>query len=202
MKIIKAEYIKSATDPKDYPKISKPHFAFIGRSNCGKSSLINMLVNRKDLVRVGNKPGMTQKINFFGINDEFVLVDLPGYGFAKVPLKLKEEFAVMIEKFITESANLKAVFFLLDSRRKPGEEERKIITKLSELSIPTALIATKCDKLTKFEQKKSLETISTSLDINKQDIFPSSSTNKKGRREILQLIRELCGISRETDEMD
>lgn len=191
MKIIKAEYIKSATDPKDYPKISLPHFAFIGRSNCGKSSLINMLVNRKDLVRVGNKPGMTQKINFFNINDEMVMVDLPGYGFAKVPLKLKEEFAVMIEKFITESENLKAIFLLVDSRRKPGEEERRIITKLSELNIPTAIIATKSDKLKKPEQKKSLETIAEALEIDIKDIFLSSSTNKNGRREILQTIKEL-----------
>ncbi|HPM34773.1 MAG TPA: ribosome biogenesis GTP-binding protein YihA/YsxC [Spirochaetota bacterium] len=191
MKILKAEYIKSATDPKDYPKIRLPHFAFIGRSNCGKSSLINMLVNRKDLVRVGNKPGMTQKINFFNINDEMVMVDLPGYGFAKVPLKLKEEFAVMIEKFITESENLKAIFLLIDSRRKPGEEERRIITKLSELNIPTAIIATKSDKLKKPEQKKSLETIAGVLEIDKKDIFLSSSTNKNGRREILQTIKEL-----------
>ena len=150
-----------------------------------------MLVNRKDLVRVGNKPGMTQKINFFNINDEMVMVDLPGYGFAKVPLKLKEEFAVMIEKFITESDNLKAIFLLVDSRRKPGEEERRIITKLSELNIPTAIIATKSDKLKKPEQKKSLETIAEVLEIDKKDIFLSSSTNKNGRREILQTIKEL-----------
>ena len=92
--------------------LKRPGSQFIvvyGRRRIGKSSLINMLVNRKDLVRVGNKPGMTQKINFFNINDEMVMVDLPGYGFAKVPLKLKEEFAVMIEKFITESENLKAI---------------------------------------------------------------------------------------------
>ena len=190
MKIISADFIKSAVKVEDFPKHSLPQFAFLGRSNCGKSSLINMIVNRKNLVKTGSKPGMTQLVNFFNINNDFVLVDLPGFGYAEVPTAIRNGFMEMIKNFITNAQKLKIVFLLVDIRRKPGVEEDKIVRFLFENNISTAIIATKADKLTKKEQADSIKNIATFFEIDASSVFVSSSKNGNGKREIQTIISD------------
>src|SRR5512142_71420 len=135
--IIKStEFIKSATKPANYPVASLPEIAFAGRSNVGKSSLINVLVNRKNLVRTSSTPGRTQLINFFTVNGEFTLVDLPGYGFAKVPLSVKKGWGPMVETYLSTRENLRGVVLILDIRRVPGAEERQMLDWLRAYGIP------------------------------------------------------------------
>ncbi|MFW5770211.1 MAG: ribosome biogenesis GTP-binding protein YihA/YsxC, partial [Spirochaetota bacterium] len=125
MKINKAEFIKSAVKPEQYPQLPYPEFAFAGRSNVGKSSLINMVTGNSRLVKVGSKPGVTKTINFFSINDTICMADLPGYGYAKVPMELKKQFYPMIKLYFSNRDRLKLVFLLIDIRRVPGDFEKE-----------------------------------------------------------------------------
>jgi GTP-binding protein len=146
--IIKStEFIKGAVYPDHYPEGDQPEIAFVGRSNVGKSSLINVLVNRKNLVRTSSTPGRTQCINFFEVNKQFMLVDLPGYGFARVPLAVKKQWAPMIEKYLTVRKNLHGVVLILDIRRTPSTEDVRLLDWLRKFSIPPLLVVTKCDKV-------------------------------------------------------
>jgi GTP-binding protein len=188
MKIKKAFFLKSCSSVKDFPEYPFPEFAFMGRSNVGKSSLINMITGRKDLVKIGSRPGVTKSINFFLLNDNTSLADLPGFGYSKLPKELKKTFLPLIRSYINSRKNLRLAFLLIDIRRVPDEFEREIITLLSSRDIPVAIIATKCDKLSKSQRKINGEKIAAALFIKTDSIFFSSAKTREGRKEILDLI--------------
>jgi len=137
MKVVSAEFIKSAVHERDFPKERLPEVAFVGRSNSGKSSLINTLVNRKGLAKTSSTPGRTRLVNFFRINNKLTFVDLPGYGYAKVPGSMKSEWQPMIEGYLTDRDNLKGVVLIMDIRRPPEEEEELLIEFLNSLGCCT-----------------------------------------------------------------
>jgi len=153
MKIVSVEFIKSATAPSGYPQGNLPEVAFVGRSNVGKSSLINTLVQRKRLARTSNTPGRTQIINFFAINQGLMFVDLPGYGFARVPEAVKREWGPMIETYLRERQCLQLVVFILDIRREPSEEDLALKAWLDYYGRKTLFVLTKSDKLSRGKVK-------------------------------------------------
>ena len=200
LKIVSAEFIKGAINSKQFPQIGVPEFAFFGRSNAGKSSLINMLLNRKNLVKTGAKPGMTREINFFAVNapagkppsaESFCVADLPGYGFAQVSQaerKERKRIDAMLYDYCTTRSTLKTVFLLMDIRRDPAEIERQTLQFFREHNISTVLTATKADKLSKTEQEKQLLALASFFECSKDEIIVSSSTKKTGREKLLQHI--------------
>ncbi len=190
MKIKNVYFLKSTNRVDDFPDYPYPEFAFFGRSNVGKSSLINMILGRKSLVKVGSKPGVTKMINFFILNDCISIVDMPGYGYAKLPSNIKKKFLPLMKEYIINRDNLKVVFLLIDIRRKPENMEKDIIRYITKNNIPIAIIATKCDKLSKSARKKNAEKIISEFQIDMDSIFFSSSKNGEGRNEILRLIQE------------
>lgn len=191
--IKKAEFIISNTDYKKCPSPHQPEFAFIGRSNVGKSSLINMLTNNKNLAKTSGTPGKTQLINHFGIDDRWYMVDLPGYGFAKVGKKLKSSWESMIKTYLTQRKNLVATFVLIDSRLSPQKIDLEFILWCAENEVPIVLAFTKADKLAK-------STIQTNvykfLDATKEIFeepplyFVTSSEKATGKEELLEFIKE------------
>lgn len=191
MKIKKAEFVISNTDHLKCPVTEKPEYAFIGRSNVGKSSLINMLTGKSKLAKTSGKPGKTQLINHFLINDEWYLVDLPGYGWAKVSKVLKEKWDKMIRSYLLERKNLFNVFVLVDSRIPPQQIDIDFINWLGENGIPFSIIFTKADKQ---NSPKTLSNVSTFENTLKEtweelpDSFVSSAVNKVGQKEILSFI--------------
>jgi len=190
MEIRKAEFLKSATDPSHFPNYPYPEFAFLGRSNVGKSSLINMILGNRSIVKTSSRPGHTQTINFFIINDAISIADLPGFGFAKAPGEIRKSFIPMITRYLEERKNLKIAFLLVDARRKIENDEREFIHLLSENRISTAIVVTKIDKLTKNELNAKKKEIAESLGISAEDLFLTSSTKKSGYAEIHELISE------------
>jgi len=194
MYINSAKFIISNTDYKKCPKANLPEYAFIGRSNVGKSSLINMLTNAKNLAKTSNKPGKTKLINHFIINDNWYLVDLPGYGYAKDSQKKRAEWMKSIEKYIINRTNLVSLFVLIDSRIPPQTNDLTFIKWLGNNGIPFIIVFTKIDKLTKkkvdeniIEYKNKLLEEWESL----PNIFESSIITKKGKDEILDFIEDL-----------
>jgi GTP-binding protein len=149
MKILSAVFLKSAVEPSHYPAESLPEIAFVGRSNVGKSSLINGLVQRKGLAKTSNSPGRTRLINFFTVNDQFFLVDLPGYGFAKAPRTMKKGWGIMVEAYLRERRTLRLVVFVLDVRVDPGENDLAMLHWLEFYRLPYLLVLTKIDKVSK-----------------------------------------------------
>ncbi|HOP61873.1 MAG TPA: ribosome biogenesis GTP-binding protein YihA/YsxC [Spirochaetota bacterium] len=188
MNIKKAYFLKSCVKNSQFPEYAYPEFAFFGRSNVGKSSLLNMLLSQKNLVKTGSRPGVTQTINFFIVNDNTSFADLPGIGYAKLPKSIKKQFAPMIKSYITSRDNLRLAFLLVDARRTPGDYEQDLINLLVENEIPVAITLTKCDKLSKNELSKSISNISKTLNINADSIFITSSKTNAGRKELLSLI--------------
>src|SRR5262250_1603041 len=156
MKIKSAKFVKSATSPEHYPRDGRPEIAFLGRSNVGKSSLINSLLGVRGLARTSSTPGRTQLINFFLINDAFYLVDLPGYGYARVPSEVKREWGPMVEKYLARRPNLVLSVLITDSRHKPTELDLQMIDWLRAKNRPFVIAATKADKLSSNELKASL----------------------------------------------
>ena len=190
MKIKKADFVKSAVYEKDYPEqLDKMEFAFVGRSNVGKSSLINSLTSRLKLARTSKTPGRTQLINYFLINDEFYIVDLPGYGFAKVPKEMKKQWGKTMERYIA-SKRKKLVFVLLDIRRVPSDEDIEMLEWLEYNDMDYKIIFTKIDKLSNNERAKQLKAIKTRLVFDSEDVFFHSSLTNKGRDEILNFMEE------------
>lgn len=193
MQIKQAEFIISSTDVNKCPAAEKPEYAFIGRSNVGKSSLINMLTNRKGLAKISGKPGKTQLINHFLINTNWYLVDLPGYGYASVSKGKRIEFAKFINQYLQKRENLMCLFVLLDSRHKPQKIDMEFMQWLGENNIPFVMCFTKQDKLSKLESAKNLAHYKKVMKQIWQElppIFLTSSSNKKGKDEVLQFIDE------------
>ncbi|MCY6484446.1 ribosome biogenesis GTP-binding protein YihA/YsxC [Clostridium aestuarii] len=191
MIIKKSEFIISAVKPSQYPVDNKLEVAFVGRSNAGKSSLINALTNRKKLAKISSTPGKTRLINFFLINDEFYFVDLPGYGFAKVSKKEKEKWGHMIEMYLVDRPQLKKIVLLVDSRHKPTNEDVYMYEWIKYYGYEAIIVATKSDKLKKSEFQKSKKVIKDVLNIKDEDKFIFfSSVKKDGKEELINLLLE------------
>ena len=190
MKIQSVRFLKSSPGLSSFPDYSYPEFAFFGRSNTGKSSLINMLMNKKDLVKTGKMPGVTKTVNFFILNESISIADLPGFGYAKLPAELKNKFLPLIHEYIAGRNNLKLAFLLIDARRIPGDFEFDILEKLYNHEIHAAIVLTKCDKLSKTQKATSLKKIAAELELPEDSIFFSSAKNGEGKKEILSLIDE------------
>ena len=178
------------------PDNQLPEIAFAGKSNVGKSSLINAMMNRKSLARTSSQPGKTQTINFYNINDAMYLVDLPGYGYAKVAESEKVKWGKMIENYLHTSKQLKAVFLLIDIRHTPGTNDKTMYDWIVYQGYKPIIIATKLDKLTRSQVQKALKEVRTGLGLNADDIvIPFSAETKQGRDEIWALMDELIGVN-------
>ncbi len=191
--IKKAEFIISNTDYRKCPSAHQPEFAFIGRSNVGKSSLINMLTNNKSLAKTSGTPGKTQLINHFGIDDRWYMVDLPGYGFAKVGKKIKSGWENMIKNYLTQRENLVATFVLIDSRLSPQKIDLEFILWCAENEVPIVLAFTKADKLAKSTiQANVTKFLDATREIFEETplYFITSADKSIGRDELLQFIQE------------
>jgi GTP-binding protein len=193
MKITSAEFITSSTDWRKCPETHKPEFAFIGRSNVGKSSLINMLVDRKKLAKTSSTPGKTQTVNHFLVNDQWYLVDLPGYGYASASRSARFEWGKMIEHYLKNRKNLFCTFILLDARLKPQAIDLDFITWMGQHHLPLVILLTKSDKLKQQELAKSKKTIETKLLEQWEELpplFVTSAEKKSGRDKVLDFISE------------
>ena len=188
MKIVSAKYLTSVVSEKDILNDDLKEFAFVGRSNVGKSSLINALTGVKNLAKTSSTPGLTKMINYFLINNSFKFVDLPGYGYAKTGQKHIANWAGLMEKYLLNSTLLKTVFVLVDSRHEPSELDKMMIEFLNHYQIPYMLIATKVDKLAKSKIPQSLSKIAKTLGVRRELILPFSSETLFGKEQILEYI--------------
>lgn len=179
-----------------YPE-SLPEVAFAGKSNVGKSSLINALMNRKALARTSSKPGKTQTINFYNINKELYFVDLPGYGYAAVPEAEKKRWGQMIERYLEKRGSLKAVFLLVDIRHAPGENDIMMLDWVRSRGYSPVIIATKLDKLKRSQVVKALKLIAETLKVDRSTIIPFSAETKAGRDEIYAVIESAVGEAKD-----
>ena len=175
------------------PETKQPEAAFAGKSNVGKSSLINALMNRKALARTSGQPGKTQTINYYHVNEEMYLVDLPGYGYAKVSESIKMKWGNMIESYLHSSKTLKAVFLLIDIRREPSANDKTMYDWIVYQGYQPVIIATKSDKIKRSRVQKQVKLIREGLDVTEgTPIVPFSAQTKQGRDEIWKLIEEFC----------
>ena len=191
MEIKRAEYAYGFALPEQYRPGSLPEIAVAGRSNVGKSSLINMLTRNSRLAKIGKTPGKTRIINAFIINQSFCLMDFPGYGFAKIEEKEKQRFSELIEYYLNSSAQLKHVFLLLDIRHQPTSDDKMMLDWLYYYQKPFSIIATKADKLSRAQQAKRLNELSRETGIITSGIYPISSINGSGRERLLERMEEL-----------
>ena len=192
MLIKSAEFMTSAVRPQQYPAPDLPEFAFAGRSNVGKSSLINTLVSRRKLVQTSSAPGKTRLINFFRVNEAFMLVDLPGYGYARVSEVERRKWRPMIEQYLSGRESLKAVVVILDIRRTPNEEDAQLLNWLDRQEIPSVLIVTKTDKLSKTSQAKQRALISAALEVEPDELVLFSAKTRQGRQELWRILVDLA----------
>lgn len=177
------------------PKNTKPEIAFAGKSNVGKSSLINALMNRKSLARTSGQPGKTQTINFYNVNDVMYLTDLPGYGFARVSQTEKEKWGKMIENYLNSSRQLRAVFLLIDIRHDPSANDKMMYDWMVYQGFHPIIIATKLDKIKRSQIQKQIKAIKTGLNVEPDTIIiPFSAQTKQGRDEIWELMDEILEI--------
>lgn len=186
-----AEFVTSAVKPAQYPEALLPEVAFAGRSNVGKSSLINTLVNRKRLVKTSSTPGRTQLINFFDVNGALSLVDLPGYGYAKVPAAVRRQWGPMIETYLKGRPSLKAVVLLLDIRRTPGLEEQNFIDWLELYHRKPILVLTKADKLSKSARIKQRKTVAMTFGRPDSEFILFSAKSRMGKPEVWAAIERV-----------
>ena len=191
LKILDVELIISAVRKSQFPTDGRNEFLLVGRSNVGKSSFINTLISRKNFARTSSKPGKTQTLNFYLINDYFYLVDAPGYGFARVSQKLKNKFGLIMEDYLEQRDNLKMVFMLIDFRHKPTDDDIIMYNYLLHYNIPVSIICTKTDKVSKGSHEKQLNIISKALKVNKEDLILFSSITKLGRGEVYNKLIEI-----------
>lgn len=195
--IEKTEFVTSAPNEKSYPTLKDasdrtiPEIAFVGRSNVGKSSLINHLVRRKNLARTSSTPGKTQLINFFLVDQCLALVDLPGYGYAKVSQKLRKEWAVTIQNYLERREPLNLIVFLFDIRRKPNDDDFALIDWLIHYQMPFVLVLTKADKFTKTQRQVHKKRILESFNVEGLQAIMYSTTKNIGRQELLNILTEV-----------
>ncbi len=195
MNIHNVNFLISAVNPKQYPAANVPELAFAGRSNVGKSSLINKLLNRKNLARVSQKPGKTATINFFDIDGSINFVDLPGYGFARVSKEEKKKWGNIIETYLNSRENLSQVILLVDSRHTPTEDDRTMMGFIRAVCDRAVVIATKCDKLKKSEIEPKMYDIIKTLRLEGDDIIiPFSTINGMGVEEFWSYVTEVIGV--------
>lgn len=188
MHVLSAEFITSAVNPPHYPPAERPEIAFAGRSNVGKSSLINTLVNRKRLVKTSRTPGRTQLINFFDINRAFNFVDLPGYGYARVPAAVKKNWGPMVTTYLSTRKTLSGVVLLLDIRRVPGPEEGNFIDWLDQYRLAAILVLTKADKLSKTKQIRQQQAVAEALGIKQEALIRFSTKTRQGKEALWRAI--------------
>lgn len=186
---------RTAVNPNQYPVDGKPEIAFVGRSNVGKSSLINYLINRKSLARVSSAPGKTRVINFYNIEEKLYFVDLPGYGYAKVAKSEKELWGNMIEKYFSSRRELKLVALLVDARHTPTDLDKVMISWIMQNGLDFVVLATKSDKINRSELEKNIEDIRNTLGIiEKNIIIPVSSLKKTGKEQVWEIIEQKMQI--------
>jgi GTP-binding protein len=186
------EFLGGMASPQGWrPETTLPEVAFAGRSNVGKSSLINTLLRRSKAARVSNTPGRTREINFFKVNDQFVLVDLPGYGYARIAKDRKAEWKPMIEGYLRGSKNLRGIVQLLDVRHDPTKDDLQMLDFLSQVGVPTMVVMTKTDKLNRTEAQARVTTISASLGLEEDQVIPFSSTTGAGRDDLAESLMAL-----------
>ncbi len=192
MKIVSAEFIKSIYDLRALPNSVLAEFVFVGRSNVGKSSLINIICNKKKLAKIGSVPGKTRQLNYFLINEKFYLVDLPGYGYAKVPEQIRAGWRKLVEDYISERSNVKLVYVLIDSRHEPTYLDELMVSWLEYYEIPFAIVLTKSDKISSNKMQKQI--YRASKIVNNEDLcidyIPFSTMTGEGKYEVLKLIED------------
>jgi GTP-binding protein len=193
MIIKSAEFLTSAAKSSQYPPGELPEIAFAGRSNVGKSSLINTLVNRKHLVKTSSTPGRTRLLNFFVINESFAFVDLPGYGYARVPDAVKKQWGPMIETYLSTRTSLKGVVLITDIRRIPGDEDLSVINWLKYYGIPKILVLTKADKLSKTQQIARQIAIAKKFSVDKGELLLFSASSRQGKERVWESIETMIG---------
>ncbi len=177
------------------PENSLPEFAFAGKSNVGKSSLINSLINRKSLARTSAQPGKTQTINFYNVEEQLYFVDLPGYGYAKVSQETKEKWGKMIERYLKKSKQLKLVFLLIDIRHEPSANDKNMYEWIEYNGFEPVIIATKLDKINRSQVPKHIKMLRTGLGLKKETILiPFSSETKQGKEEIWEIIESYLNV--------
>ena len=195
MKIESVKLVISAVRRSQYPTDNKPEFLLVGRSNVGKSSFINTLIERKNYARTSAKPGKTQTLNFYHINNQFYLIDAPGYGYASVSKETQAKFGMMIEEYLEKREQLKRVFMLVDFRHKPTEDDLLMYNFLKYYNLPVTVVATKADKVTGSKKEKNLKVVLDTLDlVVGDDLVVFSSVTKLGVKEVLNKIEELVGV--------
>lgn len=184
------------------PDNNLPEIAFAGKSNVGKSSLINAIMNRKSLARTSSQPGKTQTINFYNVNSDFYLVDLPGYGYAKANQEIKAQWGKMIERYLHTSARLRAVFLLIDIRHEPSANDKEMYRWIVEQGYHPIIIATKLDKINRSQIQKHVKMVKTGLNVEKDTIvIPFSSQTKQGREEVYELLDAIIADEEPSEEV-
>ncbi|MBR6400274.1 MAG: YihA family ribosome biogenesis GTP-binding protein [Firmicutes bacterium] len=187
-----------AVKKEQYPATGMPEVAFAGKSNVGKSSLINCMINRKALARTSQNPGKTRTINFYNVEDRLYFVDLPGYGYAKAPKSEQQKWGKMIEGYLLKREELKTIIMLVDIRHEPGENDRMMYDWLKHYGHNIIIVATKSDKLKRSQLDKHKKMLKTAFGLEKEDILlPFSSETKSGRDELWEIIERVCEITRE-----
>jgi len=185
------KFVLSALDAEQYPRDRRPEIAFVGRSNVGKSSLLNTLLGRKGLAKTSSTPGKTQTLNFFDVNEKVYFVDLPGYGFAKVPKSMKDAWNRVMADYLATREPLRLVVSLVDARHKPSPLDVEMLHLLDEAEVPTLVVATKVDKLKRSHRQRSMNTIRETLGLEKDMlVLPFSSQTREGLKELWQIIDE------------
>lgn len=191
MRVKSVEFVKKASQPGQFPPGELPEVAFAGRSNVGKSSLINALINRKKLAPTSGQPGKTRTIDFYIINGKFHLVDLPGYGFARVSKKMKEKWGMLVEGYLQNRPQLMVVVLLVDIRHDPTDDDLMMYNWLKHYEIPTLIAATKRDKLSRGKALENVKKIQEKLEVEETDfVVPFSAKTKEGREEIWKYINQ------------
>lgn len=198
MKINKAEFVCSMSDFRAFPGQGLPEIAMVGKSNVGKSSLINSLTRHSRLARTSSEPGKTRLVNVYQINEEMFLVDLPGYGFAKVSKQEKQKWAGMIEGYLCQSQNLKRVFQLVDIRHEPTKDDQMMVEYLRHYDIPFSVIATKADKLSKAQRNRNIPVICRTLAVQPWEILCYSSEDDTGRDQLLSMLEDELSASNQS----
>ena len=193
MHIKSAEFVTSAVKPPQYPPTETPEIAFAGRSNVGKSSLINSLVNRKRLVKTSSTPGRTQLINFFNINDSFSFVDLPGFGYARVPKAIRNTWGPMIETYLSNREQLAGVVLLIDIRRdQPNQAEKDLLHWFDHFQIPRIVVLTKADKFSTNKRNRQHRLLAKALSMSLEEVIVFSAKTRQGRDRLWEEISRLC----------